>query len=574
MKTVAFILTMIVLFPLSCSANELNFANLAGFANLDNIDTKSEDFIEMTALFGLGIVGLIALFLSSERLRNYEKKIIKEKKKKEKFNEVQGQMLSKMTENIQTIAKETVNTAQELYKKDKQSLISGDIKKVVSSETKVLSITTNLIEFLRIKSRKVEIVDEKFILCNLLNDITGTLKEAAQDIELNLIYDVQKDISEYLSGDTLSLSKVVVNLAIFCVEHGAQEIDIEVTKGRYAGNNYLYFKVISPIDVDVEDKDNLFNSNYNEVKNSYDSLSLFIAKELSALMDGDILTKNNKDGSVEFTFFTPYKEHPDAKKAKTEKNIEGKKIYLLDTSPNTTRSIKNMLLDMHHSVQIDTKENCLKNIPDFTKFDIVIIDEKALAFKVIEALKETKAKVISLSNIFKPKQEYPNSAVIDVEVNKPVTRKQLAANINDLFQPKQEKEKSANVARGSSSELLVHRALFEDVEGITLNSFSQFRGSEVLLVEDNLINQKVTTSLLSKSETNITIANDGKEAIDILHDSGKEFDIVFMDINMPVMDGYTATKLIRANSKFDNLPIVALSALTSPSEISNMFKCG
>jgi CheY-like chemotaxis protein len=560
-----------IFLSIGCFANEFNFGS---FLSLDSIDTKSEKFIEFTALFGLGIIGLIALFLSSERLRQYEKKVHKEKKKKEEFNTMQGQMLSEMTENIQSIAKETVSTAKELYTNNEKSTISRDIKKVVSSEARLLSITTNLIEFLRIKSRKVEIVDEDFILCNLLNDVTGTLKEATKDIELNLIYDVQKDISEHLRGDTLNTSKIVVNLALFCIEHDAKEIVLEVSKGKYNNATYLYFKVLSFIDVDVEDESKLFSSNYNENNNSYDSLSLFIAKELAILMNGDIYTKNNKNGSVEFTFFSPFKEHPEAKKSKPDYNVANKMIYLLDTSENTTTSIKNMLLSMHHSVKVDTKESCLTNTPDFSKFDLVIIDEKVLTFKVIEALKVSKAKIISLSNIFGPVQDYPNSAIINVELSKPVTRQQLITNINGLFQEKTKGNTSGKDVFISSSKLPAHRSLFEDVPNITLNSFSQFRGSEVLLVEDNLINQKVTTSLLSKSEMTITIANDGQEAIDILKNSGKKFNIVFMDINMPIMDGYTATKLIRADKKFDNLPIVALSALTSPSEISNMFKCG
>ncbi len=571
MRTVAFILTLMTLLCLDCSASGFDFT---GFVNFDNVDTKSEEFIQFVGLFGLGIVGLVALFLSSERLRNYEKKVIKERQKKEEFNKRQGLMLSEMTENIQNIAKETVNTAKDLYTKDQKSIISKDIRKVVSSEAKLLSITTNLIEFLRIKSRKVEVVDEDFILCNLLNDVTGTLREATKDIELNLIYDVQKDILDHLCGDTLNTSKIIVNIALFCIEHDAKEIVVEVSKGKYHNTNYLYFKVISSIDVDVEDDNSIFNSSYNEATNSYDSLGLFIAKELAILTDGDIYTRNNKDGSVEFTFFTPFKEHPDAKKVKPDNNVTNKMIYLLDTSEKTTTSLKNMLLSMHHSVKVDTKENCLTKTPDFSKFDLVIIDEKVLTFKVVEALKASKAKIISLSNIFNPMQDYPHSAILDVELSKPITRQQLINNINGLFQEKGKKGASGQDVLVSTSKLPVHRALFEDAPDVTLNSFSQFRGSEVLLVEDNLINQKVTTSLLSKSEMNITIANDGKEAIDILRDSGKKFDIVFMDINMPIMDGYTATKLIRADKRFDDLPVLALSALTSASEISNMFKCG
>lgn len=566
MKKIVLILFLITLSYFNCYADELG---------LEQIDTNSYHFTLWAALFSLGFIGIIALFFSSESMRNYQKRVKEEKEEKEAYNKIQGELISEMTENIQNIAKETVNTAQELYQKDEQLNDAIDIHKVVSSEKKLLSITTNLIEFLRIKSRKIEIFDEKLILSNLLNDVTGMLQEAAKDIDLNLVYNVKKDIPEYLSGDTLNLSKIIVNLAIFCLEHNADEIIIEVSKdSRFSQTDNLYFKVISYIDVDVEDTSNLFNSNYNEATNNYDSLSLFIAKELSTLMDGDIITKNNKDGSVEFTFYTPFKEHPHSKMIKVN-NIKGKKVYLLDLSPNTTKALSNMLSDLQHSVKVDTKINCLNNIPNFTQYDVVIIDEKILTFKIIEALKKSNAKIISLSNIFKPRQQYPNSAIIDVELTKPVTRKQLTHTINNLY-TKHTKEDIENkkTVETPTSKLLVHRGLFEDAKDVTLNSFSQFRGTEVLLVEDNLINQKVATSLLNRSGINISVAGDGKEALDILHDSDKIFDIVFMDINMPVMDGYTATKMIKANEKFIDLPVVALSALTSPDEITEMFNCG
>lgn len=352
-------------------------------------------------------------------------------------------MLSQMTENIQNIAKETVNTAKDLYTKDKKVIASGDMKKVVLSEAKLLSITTNLIEFLRIKSRKVEIVNEQFILSNLLNDITGTLKEAVKNIDLNLIYDVQKGILENLRGDTLNLSKIVVNLALFCIEHKGKEIIVDISKDKYQNESHLYFKVISflDIDVDMEDQNSLFRSNYNEKTNTYDSLSLFVAKELSALMEGDINTKKNRDGSVEFAFHAPFKEYLDAEKIKADqKNVTGKRIYLLDTSPYVAASIRGMLLDLHHYVEVDTKESCLVNTPDFSRFDLIIIDEKVLTFKVIEALKTSKTKTMSLSNIFNPRQDYPSSAVVDAELSKPVTRQQLVNSINALFQEKKKQE--------------------------------------------------------------------------------------------------------------------------------------
>jgi len=120
--------------------------------------------------------------------------------------------------------------------------------------------------------------------------------------------------------------------------------------------------------------------------------------------------------------------------------------------------------------------------------------------------------------------------------------------------------------------LAVHRRTFEDTPNVNLNKFAEFRGTNVLLVEDNLINQKVLIGVLSKSGMNITTADNGKEALSILN-SDKKFDIVFMDINMPIMDGYTTAKKMRSDNRFNQLPIIALSALTSPSEVNKMFSC-
>ncbi|NPA59523.1 MAG: response regulator, partial [Epsilonproteobacteria bacterium] len=90
---------------------------------------------------------------------------------------------------------------------------------------------------------------------------------------------------------------------------------------------------------------------------------------------------------------------------------------------------------------------------------------------------------------------------------------------------------------------------------------------------DNLLNQKVFVGMLGKSKMNILVASNGQEALALLEDND-DIEIIFMDINMPVMDGYTATLHIRANSVYNNIAIVALTALTSVDEIDKMFNFG
>jgi CheY-like chemotaxis protein len=115
---------------------------------------------------------------------------------------------------------------------------------------------------------------------------------------------------------------------------------------------------------------------------------------------------------------------------------------------------------------------------------------------------------------------------------------------------------------------------FKETENIHLIDFITFQGSSILLVEDNLITQKIILSTLNKSGINISIANNGKEALDLLFTQKKEFDLVLMDINMPIMDGYTATQKIRENQQFDSMPIVTFTAFTLGEEINTMFDLG
>lgn len=115
-------------------------------------------------------------------------------------------------------------------------------------------------------------------------------------------------------------------------------------------------------------------------------------------------------------------------------------------------------------------------------------------------------------------------------------------------------------------ELLPHDKIIKD-------DFATFKGTKILIAEDNIINQKVIAGLLSTSGIDITIANDGQEALNIL-ENYSDFAIIFMDAHMPVMDGFQATRLIRKNPKYDHIPIIALSGDTAVDDIRNMLNVG
>lgn len=122
--------------------------------------------------------------------------------------------------------------------------------------------------------------------------------------------------------------------------------------------------------------------------------------------------------------------------------------------------------------------------------------------------------------------------------------------------------------------LPVHKEVLYETQNIDAECFYYFKGAKILLVEDNKINQGIIKSILQKSGIDIVIANNGEEALEILNRDGAVFDLILMDISMPVMDGIEATRRIRLDARFDEVPIVTFTAFAGGEEIAKMFRVG
>lgn len=122
--------------------------------------------------------------------------------------------------------------------------------------------------------------------------------------------------------------------------------------------------------------------------------------------------------------------------------------------------------------------------------------------------------------------------------------------------------------------LPVIKEMIPETENIDLDCFMFFKGARILVAEDNLVNQKIIQNVLRRSGMQIDIAENGEVALEYLFKEHRKYDLVLMDISMPVMDGITATKIIRRASRFTGLPIIAFTAFSLGDEIETMFKAG
>jgi len=530
--------------------------------------TYNADTIVWIALFVIALIAIFGMFFSSKQVDSVKKEHSKMQQKQDEIIELQNQILTRMSHEIHSIAEQASQETQNIVlDSQKNEKVKQALEKIVQSENKLLDITSDLLEFLRLKSNKIEIKNESFALINLLNDTTGQVSATDKHIDFDLFYDIDENVPNVLVGDTLYISKIAVNIVDYLKQNGAKSVIVKITRERNFTDTKLKIIFESDLTFDIENNSSIFITNYNEETSQFEGLNLYVAKELTHRMDGELQVKNTTNNHVSFFLEIPFKKAALSElittTAPSTEYIQNKKILLVDKNTQALEIDKKLLLKLGANVDAKVRKEFNHNNFEFSHYDVLIADASLFTTDFIKTLSfYNSLKIVSLSSIF---VESKLKDFVDAEIKRPLTTSQIKDLFKRLYQDK--KEKTDKIP----SKILIHREKFEKTPGVTLESFSNFQGSSLLIVEDNFINQKVLLSVLKKSGIHIDIANNGQEAVEMV--KKKKYDLVLMDINMPVMDGYSATIKIRENG-FRVLPIVALSALTSTDEINKMFDVG
>jgi len=554
------------------------------YKNINKVEPKAEesDSTIWIALFGLAIVGILFMFLSSDKIKRLKKEHEKIKNKHKNLQRKQHEILSRMGENIHTIAKETMSHAGIMAEKIKETPFYEEMEKMMCNENELLDVTKDLIEFLYLKSKKVVIQNEVFNFSHVLNEVAGTLNQTHKQNDMELIFDIDREIPRYMFSDSLHMGQILTNLLEYIVQHTqSQDIKLKVvTRSNFKDGQKLYFTINSKLK--IESAETLFTSYYDENLRRYVGLGLFIAKELTLLMEGSLEVLNDEEGYQYFKLVLPIKEKNIGKYKYNlpSKELAFKKILIVDKNIDSSNAIEKLFSYFKLETTVISSRKFLDNMPDFSSYDIVALSDILFTSKVLKELKQLKEskklKIISINNLFSSNQlEFDNA--IDVSMAKPVTQEYVFDTLIRLYNIKTNKTGIVNKylsPKMDKKSLKIHRNKFDNANNINLESFKAFNGAHVMVVEDNIINQKVVLNVLGKSDMKLSVANNGEEAVEFMSTNTSKVDLILMDINMPIMDGYRASELIRNDSRHDKVPIVSLTALTSRHEIEKMFEAG
>lgn len=487
----------------------------------------------------------------------------------------QNALLSDLSDNIYNLSKNLVDTPS---------------NEDVSVEGEILTSANNLRELLKIQANKVEQHEEKFVFSHVLDEISADLMYTFSERNTELIFDIDTDVPRYLTGDVTHFSRIINNILEYAIQVTPQgKVTLTIRADKPIGDTLiLNVSITDGARGFSEDQlGGLFELSYDEQSNEQKGLQLYIAKRLTLAIGGTIDVSRGMASGNTFNLQLPMhlNDESDLQEfAGFKEGLAPKKVLIYSDKVSTGKSLEKLFGYFYNDVSIVKREEIDKRKINLSDFDIVVLDDIFFNTANNEHLKLVKGNkeiyIVAFSSIFS-KREHEEDTLVDNYIQTPSNLEQMVELIAKCSTEHTEivsqpvPTEVADIPEPVNSEkLLVYRESIEEASNIDIDCFTYFKGSRLLIVEDNLINQKILVSVLKKSGIEIEIANNGQEALDMLFVERKQFDIVLMDISMPVMDGLIATHYIREREIFDTMPIVTFTAFAMGKEIEQMFEAG